>query len=105
MKKLGITLGTLALLATSAVAGGPSFERGKELFTSTKLGTNGKSCASCHPDGKGLAEAATYDADQLEKIINQCIAKALKGNALQLAPNDMKSLIMYMKKFSSSEKL
>jgi cytochrome c len=103
MKKLGIIL-ALAAIASAAIAGGPSPERGKELFTSTTLGTTGKSCASCHPDGKELAEAATYDAAQLAKIVNQCITKALKGNALASASHDMKSFIMYIKTFAVPEK-
>lgn len=104
MKKMGITLVMVAAIASSAVAGGPSTERGKELFTSTTLGTNGKSCVSCHPDGKKLAEAATYDTEQLEKIVNQCIKKALKGKALKPAAHDMKSLILYIKTFAVPEK-
>jgi cytochrome c len=75
----------------------PSTERGKELFNSTTLGTNGKSCASCHAGGKKLEEAAGYDQKQLEQIVNQCIVNALKGNALASGSPDLTSLVSYLK--------
>lgn len=105
MKKTGIILVTLAALASPAVAvavaaDGASVERGKELFSSAKLGTSGKSCATCHPDGKNLESAAAYDEAQLAEIVNQCIKKPLKGNALDPGSTEMKSLIMYLRTFA-----
>lgn len=92
-----------AFLASIAMAGeGPSKKLGKELFESPKLGSNGKSCADCHPDGRGLNKAASYDADDLEIIINQCIKGPLEGNVLDPSTNDMKSLIIYIKSLSGS---
>jgi len=70
--------------------------KGKELFTGTQLGTNNRSCNACHPDGKGLAEAATYKDGKLEGIINKCIEKALKGKALDPTSNEMQSLVKYI---------
>jgi cytochrome c553 len=101
MKRVGIALLALAALASSALAAAaPSIERGKELFNSVQLGTNGKSCAGCHPGGRRLKEAAGYDEKQLGDIINQCIEKPLKGKALDPASADMKSLIMYIRTFA-----
>lgn len=103
MKKVGITVGTLATLASLAMAAdGPSIERGKELFSSTKLGTNGKSCADCHPAGKKLEAAAAYDERELGGIINQCIKKPLMGHTLDSGSAEMKSLIMYIRTFAAS---
>ena len=105
MKKYVISCSVLISLATLAVAGAvPSLERGKELFTGTQLGTNGKSCAGCHPDGKGLEQAAAYDEGELGQIINQCIKNPLKGNALDPASVDMKSLILYIRTFANNSK-
>ena len=90
----------LILLATASLAladNGASLARGKELFTSPQLGTNGRSCSSCHPDGKKLEKAAAYDEADLGGIINQCITKPLKGKALDPNSSDMKSLILYLK--------
>lgn len=106
MKKSVIPFIVLICLAALAMAGsGPSLERGKELFTGTHLGTNGKSCAGCHPGGKGLERAAAYEAGALGEIINQCIKKPLNGNALDSASADMKSLIMYIRTFANQGKL
>ena len=84
------------LTAVAIAAGGPSIERGNELFNSALLGTNGKSCADCHPDGKGLEGVADYDENELAKITNQCIVKALSGKPLADGSLEMTSLVMYM---------
>ena len=75
----------------------PSLERGKELFNSTMLGTNGKSCASCHSHGKMLKNTGTFDDAKLELIINQCIHASLDGSPLPSGSPDMASLVMYLR--------
>jgi len=88
----------LAVSVSLAMAAGqPSAERGKDLFNSAELGTNGKSCASCHPGGNGLEKAAASGQKKLEKIVNQCIVKALKGEALASDSPDLVSLVAYLK--------
>ena len=88
--------GTASLHAADAV----SAERGKQIFESTKLGTNGKSCASCHPGGKKLEWAGTYDDERLGEISNKCISKALQGKPFKEDSDDLKSLILYLKTFA-----
>lgn len=101
MKKTWITMGTVAALASLATAAdGPSVERGKELFYGAKLGTNGESCAGCHPGGSRLEKAAAYDEERLGEIINQCIKKPLMGSGLDPDSTEMKSLIMYIRTFA-----
>lgn len=56
-------------------------ENGRKLFTAP-LGSNGKSCSSCHADGKGLDHAGDYDSGMLREMINFCIRDALKGDLL-----------------------
>jgi cytochrome c len=98
MKMLTATLTMWAVsLSLAMAASQPTVERGKELFNSTILGTNGKNCASCHPGGKGLEEAAGYDPKKLEKIVNQCIVKSLEGKALAPDSPDLTSLVAYVK--------
>jgi len=92
-------LALIALAAPAIAIDTPSAEHGKELFTSTQLGTNGTSCAGCHQGGKGLESVGEYDDVQLGGIINQCITKPLKGKALDPASSDLKSLVMYLKTF------
>ena len=86
-----LVLGTVALAAD-----GPSVERGSKLFNSTSLGTNGKSCATCHPDGKGMEEVSDNDQKTTVGVVNKCIVKALKGKALADNSLEMSSLVMYM---------
>ena len=97
MKKSVLVVAPLCLLAAAAAfAAGPSIERGKELFSSAALGTNGKSCATCHPEGARLTEAAGYSEGELKNIINSCISKPLKGKKLAEDSDDLKSLVMYI---------
>jgi cytochrome c peroxidase len=105
-KITGLILAASALLAYPVLAAdAPSLERGKVLFNSIKLGTSGKSCATCHQEGKGLEKAATYADGELGDIINQCIKKPLKGAPLEADSNDMESLIIYIKTFVAPGKL
>jgi cytochrome c len=97
MKRIVLTLSMLAVASLAMAADVASPARGKELFTSKQLGTNGKSCSACHPYGKGLTKAATYDEEELGAIINQCILNPLKGKALDPASTEMKSLVLYIK--------
>ena len=99
---LSMALCTLVVTASLAMAADtPSIEQGKELFNSTNLGTNGKRCATCHPDGRGLSEAAGYDAPRLGKIINQCISRPLKGTELPPDSPKLQSLIMYVQSLAA----
>jgi hypothetical protein len=101
MKIIAIVMLMLgATIATALAAEVPPEERGKELFESVKLGTNGKSCATCHPGGKKLEWAATYEDEKLAAIINSCIGKALKGKPLPTDADSMKSMMMYIKTFA-----
>jgi len=77
-----------------------SVDKGRELFNSTALGKNGKSCAACHPGGKKLEWAATFDDEKLAGVINRCIKQALKGNPLPADSDELKSLVLYLKTFA-----
>jgi mono/diheme cytochrome c family protein len=91
--------------AESKVAG--DVAKGKALFEDAKLGggTSGKSCASCHPGGQGLAGVAdkkefkamgkTYKT--LADATNYFIETAQKGKALDPQSEQMLNLIAYMK--------
>ncbi len=99
MKILKIVL--LSIMATGllfsfAFAAG-DVAKGKILFNDTKLGgnTSGKSCSSCHLDGKGLEKAA--DRKDLEAFVNSCIENAVKGKAIDPKSQEMANLVTYLK--------
>lgn len=85
----------------SADAGG---SLGAQLFASTKLGTNGKSCESCHSGGKGLEGAASSDDKELAGTVNQCIVKALHGRALAVDSPELQTLVKYIKMRAAVQK-
>lgn len=92
------------LTLSSALAWGASDDsnttKGKMLFESSKLGTNGKSCLTCHPGGRKLEWPATYPEEKLTEVINTCITKALKGKALGADSAEMKDLLRYIRTFA-----
>ena len=71
--------------------------RGAELFNSSRLGTNGKSCSTCHPNGSKMEGAAGYDDSELIKVVNQCIRESLAGKPPPAKSADMKALIKYIR--------
>jgi mono/diheme cytochrome c family protein len=87
---------SFSLMVTVALAAGNA-EKGKALFSDPKLGggTSGKSCNSCHPDGKGVEKAA--DRKDLEKVVNTCIKNALKGKGIDPKSAEMADMIAYLK--------
>jgi len=108
MKIVKITLFSLlavALVFTLAMAG--DVAKGKALFNDPTLGgaTAGKSCGSCHPNGKGLEKVADKaefklagkSQKSMEEAINVCIENANKGKALDTKSDQMKDLVAYLK--------
>ena len=109
MKKLKTTMLVVIVLVVAVSLGfaAGDMEKGKALFSNPTLGdgTSGKSCNTCHPNGKGLEgigakkewinPAGTYNT--LEAAVNICIAKALKGNPLDEKSKQMQDLIAYLR--------
>ena len=88
---------TLCWSLTTLAEEGPSAGLGQSLFQSTSLGSNGKSCSSCHPEGKGLDNLGSYDDNQLKGTINSCIQNALKGKPLNPQAQELDSLLAYLR--------
>jgi hypothetical protein len=99
---LVIAFGSGFVFAASEEATLATLDKGKTLFNDPKLGTVGKSCNTCHKDGKGVEKAAAKK--DLEAIINNCITGALKGKALDVKSADMQSLVLYIKSFAADKK-
>jgi thiosulfate dehydrogenase len=77
--------------------------KGRELFTSPKLGTNGVACAQCHPNAANT-HPETYPKFQkqlgrviaLREMINWCLRQPLEGQPLALDAPDMIALEAYV---------
>lgn len=100
-KSINTLIVIAGLVSSVAAAEPPSVEHGRQLFDSTALGTNGRSCSTCHAGGKGLEDVSGFDDAKLEMIINQCIQKPLKGQALATDSNELRSLVMYLRTFAN----
>lgn len=111
MKILKITLLSMIIMgllfsATFAVKHQPE-ERGKTLFNDPKFAgaTSGKSCNSCHPDGKGVENAGAKKEftimgkkqNSIEEAVNFCIENAIKGKAIDPKSEQMKDMVAYIK--------
>ncbi len=82
-------------------------ERGKTLFNDPKFAgaISGKSCNSCHPDGKGVEKAGGKKEfnimgkkqNSLEDAVNFCIENAIKGKAIDPKSEQMKDMVAYIK--------
>jgi cytochrome c peroxidase len=114
MKNLKIALMSfmaVALIFTVAF-GATSAERGKALFNDPKaFGATGiTSCASCHPEGKGLETSGKWLKRtfvnpggtwlKLQDAINVCIIMANKGKAIDPRSQEMKDLVSYIREVS-----
>ncbi len=97
MRMFPILLAVLFLPTVGMSIESPSIETGRTLFESPQLGTSGRSCASCHPQGEGLADSIYLDETELIKTINLCIRKPLQGEPLDPASTEMDSLVMYLR--------
>jgi len=86
---------TLCFGIALALQSNASIEQGKALFNDPKLGTNGKTCSTCHAGGKGLEQAGAKS--ELAETINMCITNPLKGKALEVTSLEMQSLVLYIK--------
>ena len=79
--KIRVMVFTVLLLAASLAMADeqPSAARGKELFNSTTLGTNGKSCAGCHKSMSPKITEKDKWAPILKQGENQMVATVMKG--------------------------
>jgi cytochrome c peroxidase len=78
-----------------------SVDKGKALFNDPKLGTTGKSCNDCHPNGKGTEKA--IGKKDLESIVNACVTHSIKGKALDANSVEMQSLIQYINSLGAAK--
>ena len=85
-------LAMLTLNACGSAGKEPSASEGGKLFNDPRLAgsVNTSSCATCHPDGKGLERA--FENPKLISVINACITGPLEGQPLPEDSAEMQSL-------------
>ena len=101
----------LALVFSFAFAAG-NVEKGKALFNDSKFAGGTASCASCHPDGKGLEKSGMKKEWKnpagmwmsLEDAINVCVIMANKGKAIDPKSEQMKDIVAYIKSLEKKMK-
>ena len=76
-------------------------EMGRALFESTQLGKSGRSCAVCHPDGKGLDKVGDFNDAELKDIINACVRDALQGTLFAGDSQELKALLLHVRSFQA----
>jgi len=102
MNRIIIPALLLILSTTPAISmEAPNADLGEKLFNTNNLGSNDKSCASCHPDGKGLEEINAYDDGMLKEMVNFCIRDALKGEMIDLESTEIESFLIYLRSLVS----
>ncbi|NDY42138.1 hypothetical protein G3N55_04670, partial [Dissulfurirhabdus thermomarina] len=83
-------------------AGPGDVKRGEYLFNQPGFGggKNGKSCAACHPGGRGLEQVAARYAGrdaELRSMVNRCIRMALKGEGIRDDSQAMADILAYLR--------
>ncbi|NOY64620.1 MAG: hypothetical protein GXO97_04380 [Nitrospirae bacterium] len=110
MKKLHLLLLSLVAISLSFSLAFAGVLDGKRLFNDTTLGTNEKSCNSCHPDGSGIngkKQSYTIMGQKLgsvEDAINLCIKMALNGKVLKKDSQKMKDLSSFVKTLTGKKR-
>jgi len=99
MRFLPLATLLILLLWIFAADAGQTQSSAEALFSSTSLGSNGKSCATCHPQGKGLKNIGDYDDEILQEMVNFCIRDALKGEMLAEKSEELRRLASYLRQF------
>ena len=100
-----ILLISFILAFAVGIADAGNVDKGKALFNDPSLGTNGKSCATCHPGGGGVEKAGnkkTFNImgkkqESLKDAVNFCIEMALKGKPLKKDSRKMEDIVSYIK--------
>ena len=82
-----------------------SREKGKALFNDPALGSTGKSCNDCHPNGKGAEKAAVKSDEDIVRIVNACITQTLTFGDLDDPASNVSQLLDDNRHFRMHEEL
>ena len=105
--KIVLLFMTIVWFIFSFVFADGNSEKGKAFFNDPLFAgaRAGKSCSSCHPEGKGLDKPGSKKEfsimgerqSGIDKSVNFCIVHALKGSALNPQSEDMVNIISYIR--------
>ncbi len=107
--KLILVLYIILMFAVGMAHAG-DVKKGNILFNDGNLGTNGKSCNSCHSGGKDIdGSKKTFsilgsEQDSLEDAVNFCIEMALSGKPLEKDSEKMGNMVSYLKTLKAKKK-
>lgn len=90
---------TLLAAASAFATEAPTLSLGKTLFESTELGNKGRSCSTCHPNGKGLDMVGDFNDAELKDLINACLRDALGAEMISFESQEMEALLGYVREF------
>lgn len=100
----------ISFILMVGIAHAGDVKRGKKLFNDPRLGTNNKSCNTCHPGGKGIDGSKDKfvimgrELGSIEDAVNFCIEFALKGKALDKNSEEMKDIAAYLRTLGGKKK-
>jgi mono/diheme cytochrome c family protein len=99
-----------SFLSVPAVRAGSLDEAAKEgarAFADTGLGSNGKSCSTCHGDGTAFAGRTAFPKEALggvrtlDQAIQVCLTNALGGKALPWDDRRLSGLAVFLARIYS----
>jgi cytochrome c553 len=104
-KKILLLAVALAGVMLSIAAAAGNAAKGKALFNNPKFAHGVRACSHCHPDGRGLENAADRKVfhiggqtqRSLEEAVNACIVNATGGKAIDPKSADMQDIVAYIK--------
>lgn len=78
-------------------------DKGRQLWTSPEIGTNGVACAQCHPNGANT-HPETYPKFQKQigrvveiwEMINWCLVNPVEGQAMEAGDPNMIAMQAYL---------
>jgi cytochrome c553 len=103
-----LSVGLIGMMLSAALAAGNA-ARGKILFDNPKFADGVRACSDCHPDGRGLENAARRKVfhiaggtqRSLAEAVNACIVNAAGGKAIDPNSAEMKDIVAYITSLKS----
>jgi cytochrome c553 len=110
-KKVFLLSALLTVVMLSAAMAAGNAAKGKVLFNDPKFADGVRACSRCHPDGRGLENAADRKVFHiggrtqmsLEEAVNTCIVTANEGKAIDPKSADMQNIVAYIKSLKGTK--